>query len=303
MVEKDFHDLTPEQLAHTLERTGEYPHPDLIRAVVARREEMETLLLEMFATSFHDDWPAEEDARWFRLEHSGKILIGWQSAAAAPIFGDLYLSEPLQDALEIFEVDPWTIGPPAVPEFIRVISTPTGEDYPYGRALAGSILRNIALVYPETRDAVVEALRAQLPPLESIPTLTDDEYDVIWSIFITELADLQGKAAEAQVLALFDADMVDESYLDREDYLTHMRGEGTLLWPEPFDPVAHYERLYTHQLDLLRQLEKDNERRARELRATIELQTKIRANPKIGRNDPCPCGSGKKYKHCHGKPG
>ena len=21
---------------------------------------------------------------------------------------------------------------------------------------------------------------------------------------------------------------------------------------------------------------------------------------KIGRNDPCPCGSGKKYKHCHG---
>jgi len=23
--------------------------------------------------------------------------------------------------------------------------------------------------------------------------------------------------------------------------------------------------------------------------------------PKVGRNDPCPCGSGKKYKHCHGK--
>ena len=26
-----------------------------------------------------------------------------------------------------------------------------------------------------------------------------------------------------------------------------------------------------------------------------------RAGPKVGRNDPCPCGSGKKYKHCHGK--
>jgi preprotein translocase subunit SecA len=25
------------------------------------------------------------------------------------------------------------------------------------------------------------------------------------------------------------------------------------------------------------------------------------ATPKIGRNDPCPCGSGKKYKVCHGK--
>ena len=27
----------------------------------------------------------------------------------------------------------------------------------------------------------------------------------------------------------------------------------------------------------------------------------IRVGPKIGRNDPCPCGSGKKYKQCHGK--
>jgi preprotein translocase subunit SecA len=27
----------------------------------------------------------------------------------------------------------------------------------------------------------------------------------------------------------------------------------------------------------------------------------VRQMGKIGRNDPCPCGSGKKYKHCHGK--
>ena len=27
----------------------------------------------------------------------------------------------------------------------------------------------------------------------------------------------------------------------------------------------------------------------------------IKVGPKIGRNDPCPCGSGKKYKNCHGK--
>jgi preprotein translocase subunit SecA len=24
---------------------------------------------------------------------------------------------------------------------------------------------------------------------------------------------------------------------------------------------------------------------------------------KVGRNDPCPCGSGKKFKHCHGGQG
>ena len=27
----------------------------------------------------------------------------------------------------------------------------------------------------------------------------------------------------------------------------------------------------------------------------------IRVEKKVGRNDPCPCGSGKKYKQCHGK--
>ncbi|MCB0686066.1 MAG: preprotein translocase subunit SecA [Saprospiraceae bacterium] len=30
-------------------------------------------------------------------------------------------------------------------------------------------------------------------------------------------------------------------------------------------------------------------------------ETIRRQDPKIGRNDPCPCGSGKKYKHCHGR--
>ena len=29
--------------------------------------------------------------------------------------------------------------------------------------------------------------------------------------------------------------------------------------------------------------------------------TLTREGPKVGRNDPCPCGSGKKYKQCHGK--
>jgi len=33
------------------------------------------------------------------------------------------------------------------------------------------------------------------------------------------------------------------------------------------------------------------------------FQQAARAMPKVGRNDPCPCGSGRKYKHCHGQLG
>jgi len=34
---------------------------------------------------------------------------------------------------------------------------------------------------------------------------------------------------------------------------------------------------------------------------TIVRKPVVRETPKVGRNDPCPCGSGKKYKQCHGR--
>jgi preprotein translocase subunit SecA len=33
----------------------------------------------------------------------------------------------------------------------------------------------------------------------------------------------------------------------------------------------------------------------------VDESTAVAAVPRVGRNDPCPCGSGKKYKHCHGQ--
>jgi preprotein translocase subunit SecA len=37
-----------------------------------------------------------------------------------------------------------------------------------------------------------------------------------------------------------------------------------------------------------------------EERPRAKQETVVRTQPKVGRNDPCPCGSGKKYKKCHG---
>ncbi len=33
----------------------------------------------------------------------------------------------------------------------------------------------------------------------------------------------------------------------------------------------------------------------------VKTETVTRAGPKVGRNDPCPCGSGKKFKQCCGR--
>ncbi|MDP1656129.1 MAG: preprotein translocase subunit SecA [Hylemonella sp.] len=38
-----------------------------------------------------------------------------------------------------------------------------------------------------------------------------------------------------------------------------------------------------------------------DVETTVDAATQVAAMPRVGRNDPCPCGSGKKYKHCHGK--
>ena len=57
--------------------------------------------------------------------------------------------------------------------------------------------------------------------------------------------------------------------------------------------------------DVARQLERKQQRQQQDLQfqtgaAQAEPPKPVRAGAKVGRNDPCPCGSGKKYKKCHG---
>ena len=57
--------------------------------------------------------------------------------------------------------------------------------------------------------------------------------------------------------------------------------------------------------DFARALERRQERQQKDLQyqtgaGQAEAPKPVRAGAKVGRNDPCPCGSGKKYKKCHG---
>ena len=49
-------------------------------------------------------------------------------------------------------------------------------------------------------------------------------------------------------------------------------------------------------LEKLKGLDSDQQKVKSELNRTV-----VNQGPQIGRNDPCPCGSGKKYKNCCGK--
>jgi len=56
---------------------------------------------------------------------------------------------------------------------------------------------------------------------------------------------------------------------------------------------------------MTRGIQKKHEKELRELTfgapdEGTASKTVSNGGPKVGRNDPCPCGSGKKYKKCHG---
>ena len=108
----------------------------------------------------------------------------------------------------------------------------------------------------------------------------------------------------------------------------HLRGHGQR------DPLNEYKResfeLFTemknryedtairHLFRLEPMSEQEREARQQEMIQRMRQQMKLSAGggpqaparptqfqremPKVGRNDPCPCGSGKKYKKCHGAP-
>jgi len=54
----------------------------------------------------------------------------------------------------------------------------------------------------------------------------------------------------------------------------------------------------------LRRWEGELEARQRRVELAAEMSARPgEASTKVGRNERCPCGSGLKYKHCHGRPG
>ncbi|MDB6372763.1 preprotein translocase subunit SecA [Photorhabdus bodei] len=68
--------------------------------------------------------------------------------------------------------------------------------------------------------------------------------------------------------------------------------------PEEVEALEQQRRAEAERLARQQQLSHEVEKGA--LMSTTEAQIASGAR-KVGRNDPCPCGSGRKYKHCHGR--
>ena len=100
----------------------------------------------------------------------------------------------------------------------------------------------------------------------------------------------------------------------QKDPLVEYKREAFQLYEQMKEEIkkAAVERMYSIRLYTAEEIEEIKRQQEAELEAQLAAHRRqaaaaeaarqpiTRETKKVGRNDPCPCGSGKKYKHCHG---
>lgn len=85
----------------------------------------------------------------------------------------------------------------------------------------------------------------------------------------------------------------------QQDPLVAYKREGSKMFQELLENIRHS---ITHSIYRVNLVRKDSGRKPQAPQgAAARPGTPVTAGRKVGRNDPCPCGSGKKYKHCCGR--
>ena len=125
-------------------------------------------------------------------------------------------------------------------------------------------------------------------------------------LFVSDAISLKDLSLKPLILEMFERGMV--AYGVSGNFKTVSK-----IMEEAFEPLEkrelakdiyeRYDDAFSAFSNPLEEYDKvsdyDYEKDFRPLRYVTQ-QPAVRIEPKVGRNDPCPCGSGKKYKKCHG---
>ncbi|MBP9105864.1 MAG: SEC-C domain-containing protein [Gemmatimonadaceae bacterium] len=176
------------------------------------------------------------------------------------------------------------LGPGAVPELVPVLVDHAAD--PWVRNAVGRGLFLVGSANPEARPEVAAALARVLREADLA-----NENDFLTAELLVDDAirtghpDAMAAARDVFARGLVDTDPDDESM---GDLLVGRQPWQRRAHDKP--PMAHFEwasrapRAPTSQLT-----------------APTPTTIPVRATPKVGRNEPCPCGSGKKFKKCCGR--
>ena len=286
-----------------LRAAGKDPPDSLLDDIQSYGRDAVAPLLDV-VTGYPGDDP-EADERLYWATYHAMVLLGKLRAAEAigPI---LALLDEDDDFIERYIAEGLgQIGQPAIGP-LRAALFAGGADV-YGVARAANALARLAEIHPEHRREIVSILIERIDA--DIPN--DDPY-ALRAFLVSDLADMRAHEAKLSIDRAFDADLVDETIIDRETYQMIMdRPEGTSpnealrpLFERPrsaFRPGSPGAALFGSLGENVSR--RDPEALPIEDIALAPVATR-RPQPfgrKVGRNEPCPCGSGKKYKRCCGR--
>jgi hypothetical protein len=178
------------------------------------------------------------------------------------------------------------IGSPAIPVLGAFLANP--QHGLYARAAAATAIGKIAQADKSLRAECIAVLANQLGQHE--------QQDPTFNAFIiSDLIDLRAVEAAEAMADAFEAENVD--FFVAGDW-EEVQMELGLQW-ERSTPKPEYGWIPDEYVPLAQTVRE----KFRQNPSGSRKEKKQTAVPKVGRNDPCPCGSGLKYKKCHGKLG
>ena len=250
-------------------------------------------------------WNVEmPEGQWWRLLHAVMILglIPTEAAGLLLVQTMRRMSEEDDDNLQDWLAGHWPAlfgnKPASLMSALRALSADRDCDW-YIRANAMDALVAMAQrADSATLDEILESLATAARDETEDPDYRLMTANALLDFPRPQYRELLTALAKQQkgFGVVFNAENVEEAYAEAPDKPEQSRRrQESWAFYEPQAIAARQERW----------AKEDQEAREREDRwqkegASFEdaLDPYIRPEPKIGRNDPCPCGSGKKYKKC-----
>lgn len=193
-----------------------------------------------------------------------------------------------------------------LPEIIRVHET-RGNHYKRILVPFSDGRSHPLMITADIEEAIHSKGKSIMRDIEKAVTLTI--IDEKWKEHLREMDDLKESVQAASfeqkdplVIYKMEAYNLFEQLIGEvNESVTSYLSKGSLLLPDG----RSLEQAREQRTDLSKvrtSKAEDPVRAAAEaVSAPAKVETIKRSEQKIGRNDPCPCGSGKKYKHCHGR--
>ena len=207
----------------------------------------------------------------------------WAPIHAWRALGQLKAEEAIEPLMELFhelEGNDWVtedltityemIGPKAIPALAEYLGDGSYDLFP--RSTAAYSLERIGTTNPEAREECIVVLTKQLERFDE----NDPELN---GFLIAHLLDLKAVESISSIRGAFERNCVDFSIAgDVEDVEIYLGLREERSTPADYPTIFDEFRAPPPSIKA--------------------ASTYVREEPKAGRNDPCPCGSGKKYKKC-----